>query len=232
MLSSHGAAATHHAEPHVQPPPQSERRPLSEAPAEDRIVTFYDVSWEAYEALGVALGDRGSVRMTYLKGTLELMSPGWMHELMNGTVGRLVETFAEETGIDISALGHTTFRKKAKARGIEPDECYFRDEDPNKMPDLAIEVIVTSGSVDKLAVYAGLGVREVWFWQNGKISVHWLRGGAYEEKKKSRLLPGIDIAELEELLRSGTQSYAVRTYRARLRARRRKVRAAARQGRV
>ena len=194
------------------------------ARSEDQIVTLRDVPWELYEALGTALGDRGSPRLTYLEGTLELMSPGFMHELMNGTVGRLIEAFAEETGIDISALGHTTFRNKAKDRGIEPDECYFRDEDPHKVPELAIEVIVTSGSVDKLAVYAGLGVREVWFWQNGKISVHWLRGGAYEQKKKSRFLPGIDIAELEELLRSGTQSYAVRTYRARLRARRRKAR--------
>jgi len=178
-----------------------------------------NVSWETYEAIGAALGDHAGVRMTYLEGTLELMSPGKPHEWVKCTVRRFVEVFAEEAGIDISSYGSATFRKKARESGAEPDECYFRDED-QEMPDLAIEVIFTSGSIQKLDVYAGLGVREVWFWKNGKISVHWLRAGGYEEKKKSRLLPGIDIAELEELLTSGTQSYAVRTYRARLRQRR------------
>ena len=192
------------------------------------MFTLHDVPWETYEAIGDALGDHAGVHMTFWEGTLELMSPGKPHKWVRCTVSRLVEVFADETGIDISAFGSATFRKKAEQCGVEPDECYFRDEE-QEMPDLAIEVIFTSGSIDKLDVYAGLGVREVWFWKDGRISVYWLRSGHYEQRKKSRLLPGIDIAELEELLRSGTQSYAVRTYRARLRQRRR---AAARKKRA
>jgi Uma2 family endonuclease len=227
MSSSH-AAAVRLPEPQVpEPPPSeppaSERRRTAE-PSGDQLFTMNNVSWETYEAIGAAIGDAPGLHLTYLEGTLELMSPGTLHEWVKSTVGRLVEVFAEETGIDISSYGSATFRKKVKERGVEPDECYVRDEG-QKMPDLAIEVIFTSGSIDKLDVYAGLGVREVWFWKNGKISAHWLRAGGYEEKKKSRLLPGIDIAELEELLTSGTQSYAVRTYRARLRQRRRASRA-------
>jgi Uma2 family endonuclease len=177
------------------------------------------VTWEAYEAIGAALGESSSVRLTYLAGTLELMNPSKAHAWVKATIGRLIEAFAEEMGIDVSSYGSTTFRAKAKERGVEPDECYFRDEQ-QELPDLAIEVIFTSGAVDKLAVYAGLGVREVWLWKEGTIAAHWLRSGRYEQKRKSKLLPGLDLTELEELLRSGTQSHAVRTYRARLRKRR------------
>jgi Uma2 family endonuclease len=191
----------------------------SRADAADQILTMSCVTWETYEAICAALGDTAGVRMTYLEGTLELMSPGKAHEWVKGTLRRLVEVFAEHVGIDISSYGNATFRAKAKERGVEPDECYFRDEE-QEMPDLAIEVVFTRGVIDKLDVYAGLAVREVWFWRDGKITVHWLRAGRYEQKNRSKLLPGIDLAELEELLRSGTQSHAVRTYRARLRRRR------------
>jgi Uma2 family endonuclease len=184
----------------------------------DQIVTISGVTWEAYEAIGAALGESGGVRLTYLEGTLELMSPSKAHEWVKGTLGRLIEVFAEESGIDVSSYGSATFRAKAKERGVEPDECYFLDEQQD-LPDLAIEVVFTSGAVDKLDVYAGLGVREVWRWRDGRITVHQLRSGRYEQKRKSKLLRGIDLAELEELLQSGTQSHAVRTYRAMLRRR-------------
>jgi Uma2 family endonuclease len=81
---------------------------------------------------------------------------------------------------------------------------------------LAIEVVWTSGGIDKLTIYARLGVPEVWFWRRGKLRVHVLRGQAYVESPKSKLLPGIDLSQLCSYLDRDTASQAVREYRAAL----------------
>src|SRR5262249_22104675 len=105
-------------------------------------------------------------------------------------------------------------------RGVEPDECYVFGEIANPpRPDLAIEVIWTSGGLDKLEIYRKLGVREVWFWRRGRITVHGLRRGAYHEMPRSKVLPGIDLVDLPQFLDRPTTSRAIREYRASLRAR-------------
>ncbi|HEY8077353.1 MAG TPA: Uma2 family endonuclease, partial [Labilithrix sp.] len=86
---------------------------------------------------------------------------------------------------------------------------------------LAIEVIWTSGGLDKLEVYRELGVREVWLWESGAISVHVLQKGGYRRVAKSRLLPRLDLAAVATLATAEDQTAAVRTFRAALRAKRR-----------
>lgn len=107
---------------------------------------------------------------------------------------------------------------RAVARGVEADECYVLGDPEADRPDLAIEVIWTSGGLDKLDLYAPLRVREVWFWEEGRISVHVLRGGAYVEAPRSEVLPGIDLALVARFVARTDQSAAVREYRAALRA--------------
>jgi Uma2 family endonuclease len=189
--------------------------------ADDQLITLYGVGWDRYTTIRDALSDRRAVRMTYLEGTLEIMTTGMKHELTNGTVGRLVEAYADEVGIDIFSHGRATFRKEAKARGIEPDECYALRalESEDDVPDLAIEIVITSGTVDKLKVYAGLEVPEVWFWKSGKISIHRLGPNGYEASAESRLLPDLDVEELASFIRPESQPQAVREYRALLRER-------------
>jgi Uma2 family endonuclease len=84
-------------------------------------------------------------------------------------------------------------------------------------PDLAIEVIWTAGGLDKLEAYAKLGVREVWHWRRGRISVHVLRGGRYRRASGSKVLPGIDLDQLASFLDRESTSAAIRAYRAALR---------------
>jgi hypothetical protein len=86
-------------------------------------------------------------------------------------------------------------------------------------PDLAVEVIWTSGGVKKLEIYRRLGVPEVWVWQRGALEVHVLEGSTYRCAAESSVLPGIDPAAIVELLDQPTAVDAMRAYRSRLRQR-------------
>jgi Uma2 family endonuclease len=187
--------------------------------AERRFV-LHDVAWSTYVALRDALDDT-AVRMTYLKGTLELMSPSALHEESKTIIARLVEVWAEEKNVDLRGFGSTTFRREARARGLEPDECYVlgRREGEDSVPHIAIEVVVSAPLVDKLAVYAGLGVPEVWVWNDAKhgIEIHHLGASGYEARARSEIVPGLDVALLSRFVRPGESHTALaRAFRAEL----------------
>ncbi|HEX7839164.1 MAG TPA: Uma2 family endonuclease [Kofleriaceae bacterium] len=132
--------------------------PIEPAAEEQRLV-LSGVPWSTYVTLREAL-DHTNLRMTYLEGTLEILSPSRRHEVEKKQFARFLELFCLERDIPLFAYGSTTWRSEAKARGLEADECYSRGE--RELPEIAIEVIVSHGSVDKLEVYRGLGIREVW----------------------------------------------------------------------
>jgi Uma2 family endonuclease len=189
---------------------------------EPRFV-LHGVPWWTYVALRDALDDQAGLKMTYLKGTLELMRPSRLHEEVKVIVARLLHVFAMERDLDLRGFGGATFRREAKERGLEPDECYklgkLEDDD---VPDIAIEVIVSSGLVDKMAVYAGLGVPEVWEWRPSvrAIVVHRLTDGGYQRCDRSELLPELDLVLLSSFVRPGeNQTRLVKAYQAALRTR-------------
>ena len=187
-------------------------------------VVLESVSWDAYEGLLRALGnDHPSLRLTYLEGRLEIMTTSRRHERIKTLIGRLLEAWAEEHDIRFDGYGAATFKKKKTARGLEPDECYVLREidDVPDEPDIAIEVVETHGVVDKMAVYAGLGVREVWVWETDRMQIHVLRDGEYAVSPKSLLLPTLDVVELAEFVRQveHDQTATVKRYRRQLRER-------------
>ena len=165
---------------------------------EQRLLV-HNVSWKDYVILRDVL-DGPSPRMTYLRGALELMSPSPEHELWKKNIARLVELFAHKRRIDLRAYGSTTFRKEAKERGVEPDECYVIGkklvEVPGEVPEIVLEVIRTSPLLDELAVYAGLGIPEVWLFRDGTFTVHALdaTSGRYAVRTTSAFLPELDLA--------------------------------------
>jgi Uma2 family endonuclease len=193
-------------------------RPLSEEV--DHQVVLHGLSWTDYERLLAIRGQSAGVRMTYLEGELELVSPSRKHEGITTTIGRLIEAYAEERGIDLNGFGSWTIRSRPKERGVEPDKCYILgDPGEKRKPDLAIEVEWTRGLVDKLEVYRGLGVGELWVWRRGRIEVHVLRRARYERAEKSALLPQLDLQALGKYLAYPSQTQAVRAFRASLRRR-------------
>jgi Uma2 family endonuclease len=155
--------------------------------------------WDDYERLLAMRGESSVPRITYLEGLIELMSPSQYHEIDKKRFARLIEAWAEEAGVDLEGYGSWTLKKKRAKRGAEADECYTvnRRAGEHDRPDIAIEVIWTSGGIDKLEVYRKLGVREVWYYERGSLRFFALRGERghenYVEIPKSELLPLLPV---------------------------------------
>ena len=190
---------------------------VTAAPAGDQRVVLNDVSWADFELILQIRGDSAGVRITYLNGALELMSPSVDHEGIKKTLARLLEAYAEERGLPFNGFGSWTLKKATCARALEPDECYSLTHGRPTRPDLAIEVIWTAGGIDKLDVYRGLGVGEVWFWRDGVIEVMVLVNDAYERRERSALLPDLDLVELAAHIDPENQTESVKRYRQTLR---------------
>ncbi|MBH8573118.1 Uma2 family endonuclease [Nostocaceae cyanobacterium CENA369] len=170
------------------------------------------VSWESYESLLAKLENNSHYRVNYLDGILEIVSPSIRHEKIKTNLGMLLERFFYSKRIRFVPMGSSTFKNKARKAGAEPDECYCIGEE-KKVPDLAIEVVLTSGSVSKLEIYRRLGVAEVWFWESNQFKLYHLRDNSqkeqatvysntygYEALSKSEILPELDISLLEQCL--------------------------------
>jgi Uma2 family endonuclease len=189
-------------------------------PREDHYVHLYGVTWADYLRLLEIRGERSTPRITYVEGTLEIMSPSRTHDEIKSYIGCLVEAWCLERGVEFTPYGSWTLTNKRDERGAEADECYVFGLEPRRKrrPDLAIEVVLTSGGIDKLDVYRKLGVREVWCWEDGRIQVYVRRGVSYAAVAASEALHGIDLVELASFLDRPTASQAIRDYRAALRA--------------
>lgn len=206
MIASMAAAAT------------TERAPTPDL-AEERML-IYDVPWATYVVLRDSLDDQGSkLHLTYLDGTLELMSPSKTHEETKKLIARLVEAYGDAMGLDLTGRGSETYRQEKKKRGLEADECYSLGPQGD-VPDLAIEVVYSKPKLDKLEVYRGLGVPEVWRWENGALHVFVLEGDHYEEATVSRIFPALDLARFASFVRADdSQAGLVRRFRETLGAR-------------
>lgn len=182
--------------------------------AEQRIL-LSGVPWATYVMLRDSI-ESASVRMTFLEGWLEIMSPSRQHEVEKKQIARLLELFCLERDIPLFGYGSTTFRKEEKQRGLEPDECYSRGADKD-IPDVALEVVKTPGRIDKLDIYRHLGVREVWVFEAGKLRVLSLRGATYERVENSEVFPELDLLHLASFAQRTDQHVALREFRATLR---------------
>ncbi|MGK7944117.1 MAG: Uma2 family endonuclease [Microcystaceae cyanobacterium] len=159
------------------------------------------VRWETYQALLWDLAEDPSKKLTYDQGLLEIMTPLPEHEMNKGFLGRLVETTTEVLGLEISSLCSTTLSREDLKKGIEPDECYYITNEElvrgkidfdfkvDPAPDLAIEVDITSSSLDRLGIHQALGIGEIWRFDGEKLFIYGLENGSYQEKEKSQVLP-------------------------------------------
>ncbi|HZK82813.1 MAG TPA: Uma2 family endonuclease [Humisphaera sp.] len=170
-----------------------------------------DATWELYEKLLQDIGDR-PIRVTYDDGRMEIMSPLAEHEDVKKLIGRMIEMLTFLLDMPVKSLGSTTFRRKDRAKGLEPDECYyFRDEakmrgrkrldmrkDPP--PELVVEVDVTHRSVPRLPIYAALGVAEIWRFDGLRLICLHLKGKEYAVRKMSLAFPFLEPALLQTFI--------------------------------
>lgn len=174
------------------------------------IIHLSEISWQTYETLRSELRNR-RFRLTYNRGTLEIMAPSPEHELSKEVLGRFIETLAEETDLSIYPLGSTTLQR-IELSGVEPDKCFYirnialvrgkkrLDLTVDPVPDLVIEIDVTSSSANRLQVYADLGVAEVWIYNGDSLTVKQLQNITYIASQTSQFFANIPISEITGFL--------------------------------
>ena len=185
---------------------------VKSTPAEQRTV-LHNVSWETFEALLRDTGeDRGS-RFAYDCGTLEIMTPLFEHENPKSNFGNFIVALAEELDIEIISAGSTTLKRKLARRGIEPDTCYYiqnelamrgretLDLENDPPPDLAIEIDITRSSVNKFNIYGALGITELWRYDGQNLKFYQLIDGKYIECEFSIAFPIVSVSEISRFLK-------------------------------
>jgi len=181
------------------------------------VLRLDNVSWEEYEQLLADLGPTYAVRIFYDQGRMEIMGPSAAHEKPKTIMARLINAVSDELDLDIESLGSTTFRSQLKAKGAEPDDCFFvqnadliigneiEEYDLESMPppDIAVEVDRTNASLNKFVIYAGLGVPELWRIHKREVHIYLLSGDDYSEVTNSRAFPFLTGLVLSEFLALG-----------------------------
>jgi Uma2 family endonuclease len=171
---------------------------LEKSLSQEQYLILSGITWSQLEALEAALENVAGVRFIYLDGLLEIMTVSPEHEDTKRTIGLLLETYMREKGIRFYARGGPTLGSEEKKARKEPDESYNL-ETKKAIPDLVIEVVFTSGGIDKLQLYKRIGVPEVWFWEDGVLRVYHLRE-EYESVERSELLPNLDLNLLRQYI--------------------------------
>ena len=175
--------------------------------AEQRTV-LSNISWETFEALLKDTGEKRGSRFAYDCGTLEIMTPLYEHENPKIQLDRFIVSLAEELEIEIKSAGSMILKRKAINRGIEPDNCYYiqtellvrgkqeLDLETDPPPDLAIEIDITSSSINKLDIYSALGVPELWRYNGRVLQFYQLVERQYVECEFSITFPIVSVNEI------------------------------------
>jgi len=174
----------------------------------DNRTLLTGIRWQTYQELLLDLAENPSKRLTYDQGLLEIMTPLPEHEASKRLLGRLVESTTEELGLEIYSLGSTTWRREDLQKGLEPDECYYITQEAqvrgktkfdlysDPAPDLAIEIDLTSSSLNRLGIYAALGVREIWRYDGQDLKIYVLVEGEYQQQEQSTVLPVLSRSDV------------------------------------
>jgi Uma2 family endonuclease len=180
---------------------------------EQRLLMPGRYSWEEFEALEALLAESPGLRITYLDGLIELMTLGEPHELIKKSLAILLEAYFMAIEMEFIPVGSSTRRGKAKGTSFEPDESYYLGTKKDN-PDLAIEVILTSGSLKKLEKYRRFQISEVWLWEKEQLQVYYLGADGYELVERSQLLPDLDLDLLVSCVQMPSRLEAMKTFMA------------------
>lgn len=177
----------------------------------DRVVLPH-ISWQTYQSLIRDFEPEPAIRLTYDRGILEIRMPLDPHETYKKLLGRLIEAATEELDIEIRSLGSRTCDRKDLARGLEPDQCYYIQNealvrgvdqiDLNQFPppDLALEIDITSSSINRLSIYAALGVPEIWRYDGQALTILKLQTGEYRPQDRSIAIPLLKAEDIVRVL--------------------------------
>jgi Uma2 family endonuclease len=198
-----------------------------EVPPGQRVL-LRNVSWDEFETILEELGEKRAARVVYNRGMLEIMTPLPEYERSKVFITNFVEILLEEFDIEFLPLGSTTFKNQLMLQGVEPDNCFYIQNEAlirgkNRIdlnieppPDLVLEIDVTSRT--NIEIYQTLGVPELWRFENGKLQINILQYGIYVETEFSPYFPNIPllqvIPEYLKKLKTESRNKTMREFRA------------------
>jgi Uma2 family endonuclease len=178
----------------------------------EQKVVLQHVSWETYQSLLRDFSDSHAAHFFYDRGTLEIMVLSLKHESLNRAIAALIEIVAETLELDFANVGSTTFKREDLKRGFEPDTAFYfqnasliRSKDEINLsfdppPDLILEIDITHPSLDKLPIYAAVGVPEVWRFDGKELMIFALQNNGYVKQNASAILPAVTGAKVFEFI--------------------------------
>ncbi len=181
-------------------------------------VVLHNISWGSYKQITDTLQDETPAHFTFDRGKLEIMVLSLKHENLKKILAMLFERLSETLDIEIFAGGSTTFQREDLERGFEPDECYYvqnaelmRGKDAVNLdfdppPDLTIEIDVKHSSLNRMGIFAAIGIPEIWHYDSDFLTIYLLKDGVYEESATSSILPKVNAEKLSELIEIGRNS--------------------------
>ena len=184
---------------------------MTAALSPDRVV-LQNISWQSYQSLIRDFAQEPAIRLTYDHGTLEIRMPLDPHETFKKLIGRLIEAATEELELEIRSLGSRTCDREDLASGLEPDQCYYIQNEPRVRgveqidlthlppPDLAVEIDITSSSLNRFVIYKALGVPEIWRYDGNRLEIYVLQDDEYVAQSKSLALPLLAATEILRFL--------------------------------
>lgn len=187
------------------------------SPTDQRVI-IQGVSWETYERLLADFAESHAARVTFNRGTLEIMTPSFAHERPIHLLVQIIEILAEIYDMDLIAAGSTTFKREDIAQGFEPDASFYIqhaadirgnseiDLERDPPPDLVIEVDMTHPSLDKLPIYAAMGIAEVWRYVDRRVIIYQHHTGGYTVAEHSGILPGVASRDLAQWVETGFET--------------------------
>jgi len=165
----------------------------------DKLFICSNTSWGEYEAILQQKANSSAYRISFLNGVLKIMSPSRNHEIIKDFIYLLIVSYCDAIELDYYPLGSTTLKQKDKSVGKEPDTSFCFNS-LKQVPDLAVEVIFSSGSIEDLEKYQKLGVKEVWFWINDRLEIYVLIDDSYQKQNSSYNLANLDNKLLEKYI--------------------------------
>ena len=179
----------------------------------DRFVVLPSITWETYKRISAETPPGSGVRLTYDDQSLQIMALSAGHESTNRDLAELVVEMSVLLDLPIWQSGSTTFNREDLKKGFEPDSSFYIEtaermlgkteidlsQDPP--PDLVVEVDITRKSMNKLPLFAAVGIPEVWRFDGDKLHILVLDGDGYRDARESSALAPLTAEAVTDLLR-------------------------------
>jgi Uma2 family endonuclease len=193
------------------------QNPIETTKTEQNVKLPSHFTWQEFRLMQSLFKERRSIKLTYLDGHLELMTISEQHELIKSLLSFFIQYYLMTHEIEYTPVGSATRESEEKAVSFEPDESYYIGT-AGMQPNLAIEVIISSGNLSKLEKYRRLQIQEVWFWENDTISIYYLcdTEKIYQSVSHSQLLPNLEIDLLVHCLKMPSRLEAMKAFQEKL----------------